>query len=59
MEIPRRTVREYIYVSQLLLKVNDLTNAEIDAVQEMVGRISKKFDSNDDPIDHDTVRKSN
>jgi hypothetical protein len=33
--------------SEILLKIDDLTDAELETVQEMVGRLSEKFNSGD------------
>ncbi len=43
MVIPRRIVRDYMFASQVLMKTNDLTEAEIEAVQEMLEQLTKKF----------------
>ena len=45
MSIPRPSVREYVQASEILLKLDDLTDAEMEAVQEMLGRLSEKFNS--------------
>ena len=45
MSIPRPSVREYVQASELLLKLDDLTDAEMEAVEEMLGRLSERFNS--------------
>ena len=44
----RPSVREYVQASEILLKLDDLTDAEMEAVEEMLGRLSEKFDSGQD-----------
>ena len=48
MSIPRPSVREYVQASEVLLKLDDLTDAEMEAVEEMLGRLSEKFNSGND-----------
>jgi hypothetical protein len=43
MDIPRRIVRDYVFASQILMKTNDLTDEEIEAVQTMLGLLRKRF----------------
>lgn len=43
MDIPRRIVRDYVFASQSLMRTNDLTDAEIEAVQETLGQLTRKF----------------
>lgn len=45
MFIPRRIVRDYMFASQVLMKTNDLNADEIEAVQEILVQLSKKFDA--------------
>ena len=45
MSIPRQIVREYMEASQNLLNLEDLTDAEIEVVQDMVGQISAMLTS--------------
>lgn len=39
MSIPRECVREYIEASKNLLKLNDLTDEELELVQDMLDRL--------------------
>jgi hypothetical protein len=39
----RQAVQDYIRASEALLKADDLTEAEMEAVQEMVDRVSEKM----------------
>jgi len=48
MSIPRLSVREYRQACEVLLKIDDLTDAEMEAVQEMLNRLSEKFNSGHD-----------
>ena len=48
MAIPRRIVRDYMFASRILMKTNDLTNAEIKAVREMLEQLTRKFSPGDD-----------
>ena len=48
MSTPRLSVREYVHASEVLLKLDDLTDAEMEAVEEMLGRLSEKFNSGND-----------
>jgi len=41
MSIPSECVREYIEVSENLLKLNDLTDEELDLVRDMLDRLSE------------------
>ena len=43
MSIPRLSVREYVQDSEVLLKIDDLTDLEMQVVQEMVDRVSEKL----------------
>lgn len=45
MSIPRQIVRDYMEASQNLLKLEDLTDAEIEVVQDMAGQISAMLTS--------------
>ena len=45
MSIPRQIVREYGEATQNLLKLEDLTDAEIEVVQEMSDRLSEMLSS--------------
>ena len=45
MSIPRQIVRDYMEASQNLLKLEDLTEAEIELVQDMLGLISAMLTS--------------
>ena len=48
MSISRPSVREYVQASEVLLRLDDLTDAEMEAVQEILGRLSEKFNSGND-----------
>jgi hypothetical protein len=48
MSIPRQIVREYGEATQNLLKLEDLTDAEIEVVQEMSDRLSEMLSSQRD-----------
>jgi hypothetical protein len=48
MSIPRPSVREYAHASEDLMKIEDLTDAEMEAVQEMSGRVAEKFNLEDE-----------
>ena len=48
MSTRRESVRQYVQVSEILLKVDDLTRVEIEVVREMLNRLSEKFNSEDD-----------
>jgi len=39
----RQSVREYARACEALLKIDDLSDAEIEAVQEMLDRLSDKL----------------
>lgn len=41
MSIPRECVREYIEASENLLKLNDMTDEELELVQDMLDRLSE------------------
>jgi uncharacterized protein YpuA (DUF1002 family) len=43
MSIPRLSIRKYVEACEDLLKIDDLTDEEIEAVQKMVDRISEKL----------------
>jgi len=43
MEIPRRIVRDYMFASQILMQTNDLTDAEQEAAQKILGQLREKF----------------
>ena len=43
MSTHRQSVREYMQASETLLKANDLSDEEMEAVQEMLNRISDKL----------------
>ena len=45
MSIPRQIVRDYMEASQNLLKLEDLTDAEIEVVQDMASQISAMLTS--------------
>jgi hypothetical protein len=48
MSTHRASVWEYVQASEALLKIDDLTDAEMEAVQEMLDRVSEKFNSGHD-----------
>jgi hypothetical protein len=48
MSIPRQIVRDYIEVSEDLMKLEDLTYAETEIVQEMLDRLSEMLSSQRD-----------
>ena len=48
MSVPRLCVLEYMQASEILLKIDDLTDVEMEAVQVMVTRLSEKFSSGPD-----------
>lgn len=48
MSTPSASVREYMAASQDLLALNDLTDEELELVQEMSDRLSEKFNSEDE-----------
>jgi hypothetical protein len=48
MSIPRQSVREYLEAGEKLLKLGDLTDAETEAVQEMLDRLASMIGSMDD-----------
>jgi hypothetical protein len=48
MSIPRLSIREYVEASEILLKLDDLTDAEMEAVQEILDRLSEKLNSGHD-----------
>jgi hypothetical protein len=48
MSSPRQIVRDYLEASEDLMKIEDLTEAEMEAVQEMSGRLAEKFN-----LEHD------
>jgi hypothetical protein len=48
MSTHRAIVWEYVQASEALLKLDDLTDAEMEAVQEMLDRVSEKFNSGHD-----------
>jgi hypothetical protein len=39
----RQSVREYVQASEALLKIDELTVAELEVVQDMLNRISEKL----------------
>jgi uncharacterized protein YutE (UPF0331/DUF86 family) len=45
----REPVQEYIDACEALLKTNELTEEEAEAVEEMFGRIADKFLDEDNP----------
>lgn len=45
MSSPRQVVREYMEASENLMKLKDLTYAEMDIVQNMLDRLSKMLTS--------------
>ena len=45
MSNPRQIVRDYMEASQSLMKLEDLTDAEIEVVQDMVVQISAMLTS--------------
>ena len=44
MSIPRQIVRDYMEASEKLMELGDLTEAETEAVQEMLDRIAEMLD---------------
>ena len=49
MSTHRQSVRDYMRACEALLKLDDLTDAELEVVQEMVNRISENLiNSGDD-----------
>jgi hypothetical protein len=48
MSSPRQIVRDYLEASEDLMKLEDLTYAETEVVQEMLDRLSEKFNSEHD-----------
>ena len=44
----RQIVRDYVEASETLLELDDLTDAEIDAVQEMLDRLAEMLTSQRD-----------
>ena len=48
MSIPRQRVLEYVQVSEDLIKLKDLTDAEIEIAQEMLNRLSEMLTSQHD-----------
>ena len=40
MSIPRQIINEYMKASENLMKLQDLTDAETEVVEEMLGRLS-------------------
>ena len=44
----RQSIREYLRAMEVLSKIDDLTDAEMEAVEEMLGRLSEKFNSGHD-----------
>ena len=48
MPIHRQIVRDYIEVSEDLMKLEDLTDAETEVVQEMLDRLSEMLTSQHD-----------
>jgi hypothetical protein len=46
MSIPCVCVREYIEASENLLKLNDLTDEDLELVQDMLDRLAEQFNSN-------------
>lgn len=45
MAISRQLIREYVEASENLLSLNDLTDEEIEAVQEMLDRVAEMLPS--------------
>ena len=43
MSTNRQSVREYVQASEALLKVDQLSDTELEAVQEMVYQLSEKL----------------
>ena len=41
MSTPRHVIDEYMKASENLMKLNDLTDAETEVVEEMLGRLSE------------------
>lgn len=48
MSISRQIVRDYMEASETLLELDDLTDAEIDAMQEMLDRLAEMLTSQRD-----------
>lgn len=48
MSNSRQIVRDYVEASEDLMKIDDLTYEEIEVVQEMMDRLSEKFNSEDE-----------
>jgi hypothetical protein len=48
MSIPRQIVRDYVEVSEDLMKLEDLTDAETEVVQEMLDQLSEMLSSQRD-----------
>ena len=45
MSNPRQIVRDYLEASEDLMKLDDFTDVEIQAVQDMLDRLAEKFNS--------------
>ncbi len=45
MSIPRQIVRDYMEASESVLQLDDLTDAEREAIQEMLDRLMEMIDS--------------
>lgn len=48
MSTYRQSIREYMEASESLSKIDDLTDEEIESVQEMLDRLSAKLNSGED-----------
>ena len=48
MSIPAHIVDAYMQASENLMKLDDLTDVDIEAVQKMLDRLSEKFNSEHD-----------
>lgn len=48
MSTRRESVRQYLQVSEILLKVDDLTEVELESVRKMLSQLSAKFNSEHD-----------
>ena len=41
----RPSVWEYVQASEVLLELDDITDAEMESVEEILGRLSERFNS--------------
>ena len=48
MSAHRQSVREYVQATQALLELDELTDAELEVVQEMVNRICERLLNSED-----------